>query len=51
MQRLAMEIRQMSSSRQITVVNGGAQGGLMFFIRMCLCFLLISDVLLLTFSS
>ncbi|CAF2042035.1 unnamed protein product [Brassica napus] len=26
MQRLAMEIRQMSSSRQITVVNGGAQG-------------------------
>nr|VDC68697.1 unnamed protein product [Brassica rapa] len=27
MQRLAMEVRQMSSSRQITVMNGGAQGG------------------------
>ncbi|KAH0923997.1 hypothetical protein HID58_024015 [Brassica napus] len=26
MQRLAMEVRQMSSSRQITVMNGGAQG-------------------------
>nr|VDD38284.1 unnamed protein product [Brassica oleracea] len=26
MQRLAMEVRQISSSRQITVMNGGAQG-------------------------
>lgn len=49
MQRLAMEIRQMSSSRQITVVNGGAQGGLFFFVFLTNVFFfffnVISDIL------